>query len=103
MLPVTATGTGGSLSRVRATRSGKAPAVAKDYLLVRLLIAVSRLYGRQVTTLEADSFDELIDDCAQLPTTMRDQRRPADDLVTAPAWQVSEGCLDQVRGLDEYV
>ncbi|TDP96105.1 hypothetical protein [Labedaea rhizosphaerae] len=56
-----------------------------------------------MTTPEADSIGELIDDCAQLPTTFRDTFRPADLPVAATAWQVSEGNLDQVKGLDEYV
>jgi len=56
-----------------------------------------------VTTPEADSIDELIDDCAHLPTTLRDTVRPAELPATAGAWQVSEGNLAQVKGLDEYV
>jgi hypothetical protein len=56
-----------------------------------------------VTTPEAVSIDELIDDCAQLPTTFRHIVRPADLPVGATAWQVSEGNLAQVKGLDEYV
>jgi len=56
-----------------------------------------------VNTPDADSIAELIDDCAQLPTTFRGPHRPAELPVTVAPWQVSEGNLAQVHGLDEYV
>ena len=80
-----------------------APAVAEDYRTVRLSISAERPYGRDVTILDAESIAELIDDCTQLPTTLRDRRHTVDGLVSTPPWHVSEGCLAQVSGLDEYV
>jgi hypothetical protein len=56
-----------------------------------------------VTTPDAASIAELIDDCAQLPTTLRDTIQPVELPVTATSWQVSEGNLAQVNELDEYV
>jgi hypothetical protein len=84
------------------------PAVAEDYRTVRLSITARRPYGREVNTAEAESIAELIDDCAQLPTTLRGgdldyPRRAAADPLDALPWQVSDGCFAQVSGLDEYV
>ncbi|WP_165960981.1 hypothetical protein [Actinocrispum wychmicini] len=52
---------------------------------------------------EADSIDELIADCAQIPASVR--RPPQHPLLPrlAPAWEVTDGCRAQVEGLDEYV
>jgi hypothetical protein len=80
-----------------------APAVTEHYPRVRLSISTERPYGRRVTTPDAASIAELIDDCAQLPTTFRDSIQPAALPATATSWQVSEGNLAQVSGLDEYV
>ena len=52
---------------------------------------------------EADSIDELIADCAQIPPSVREcpQHPPLPRL--APSWEVTEGCHAQVDGLDEFV
>jgi len=52
---------------------------------------------------EPETLAELIADCAEIPRTLRTcvQRLPE---PRAPRpWQVDEVCLDQVKGLDEYV
>jgi hypothetical protein len=56
-----------------------------------------------VTTPEAESFAELIADCADIPHALRDggqalpgQREPA-------SWEVDEATFDQVSSLEEYV
>ncbi|TCO48052.1 hypothetical protein EV192_116105 [Actinocrispum wychmicini] len=56
-----------------------------------------------VNITEADSIDELIADCAQIPASVR--RPPQHPLLPrlAPAWEVTDGCRAQVEGLDEYV
>ncbi|WP_168211350.1 hypothetical protein [Actinosynnema sp. ALI-1.44] len=53
---------------------------------------------------EADSIDELIADCADIPPSVR--QSPAQGFPPqrlAPAWEVTEGCHAQVKDLDEYV
>ncbi|MEV4314408.1 hypothetical protein [Actinocrispum sp. NPDC049592] len=54
-------------------------------------------------TTEADTLDELIADCAEIPSSLR----PAGQLALvprlAPAWEVTDGCRAQVEDLDEYV
>jgi hypothetical protein len=56
-----------------------------------------------VTTHEAESFAELIADCAEIPQALRDggptlpgQREPA-------PWEVDEATFAQVSTLEEYV
>ncbi|MFC4858422.1 hypothetical protein [Actinophytocola glycyrrhizae] len=56
-----------------------------------------------MTTTEAESFAELIADCADIPRPLRDggpvlpgQREPA-------PWEVNETTFAQVNGLEEYV
>jgi hypothetical protein len=55
-----------------------------------------------VTTPEAESFAELIADCADIPQSLQEggpalpgQREPA-------PWEVDEGTFAQVRTLEEY-
>jgi hypothetical protein len=52
---------------------------------------------------EADSIDELIADCAQIPPSVRASAQHAPLPRLAPSWEVTEGCRAQVEGLDEYV
>ncbi|MBE1471305.1 hypothetical protein [Kibdelosporangium phytohabitans] len=53
---------------------------------------------------EADSIDELIADCADIPPSVRQSSSPdCPAQRLAPAWEVTEGCHAQVRDLDEYV
>ena len=52
---------------------------------------------------EADSIDELIADCAHIPSSVRESLPHAPMPRLAPAWEVTEGCRAQVEGLDEYV
>lgn len=52
---------------------------------------------------EADSIDELIADCAQIPASVREtpQHPPLPRL--APAWEVTDRNQAQVKDLDEFV
>jgi hypothetical protein len=52
---------------------------------------------------EADSIDELIADCAQIPPSVRESSPHPPLPRLAPAWKVTDGCRAQVEGLDEYV
>ncbi|MBW4721676.1 hypothetical protein [Saccharothrix obliqua] len=56
-----------------------------------------------MTTLDADTLDDLIDDCTALPAELRptDQPRPAPP--AAEPWQVTDACVAQVVGMDTYV
>jgi hypothetical protein len=56
-----------------------------------------------VHIIEADSIDELINDCAQIPLSVRETRRHAPLPFSAPKWEVTDGCRAQVEGMDEYV
>jgi hypothetical protein len=56
-----------------------------------------------VHTTEPDSIDELIADCAQIPTAVRASRTGTPLPRLAPAWEVTDGCRAQVADLDEYV
>jgi hypothetical protein len=56
-----------------------------------------------VTTPEADSIEELIADCADIPAGLRPSARQIPVPRTAAVWSVNDACLDQVRQLDEYV
>ena len=57
-----------------------------------------------MTTPEAESFAELIADCADIPTALRtcDQALPAPRAAAAP-WEVDEATFAQVSNLEEYV
>ncbi|CAM3566078.1 hypothetical protein KIPE111705_14450 [Kibdelosporangium persicum] len=52
---------------------------------------------------EADSIDELIADCADIPPSVRRHETRAPLPRQAPVWEVTEGCHAQVRDIDEYV
>ena len=56
-----------------------------------------------MSTREADSINDLIADCADIPGSLR----PADTLLGFPLqaapWQVDDANLAQVHDLDEYV
>nr|WP_198151764.1 hypothetical protein [Kibdelosporangium sp. MJ126-NF4]CEL18765.1 hypothetical protein [Kibdelosporangium sp. MJ126-NF4]CTQ96382.1 hypothetical protein [Kibdelosporangium sp. MJ126-NF4] len=52
---------------------------------------------------EADSIDELIADCADIPPSVRQSTPAMPPQRHAPAWEVTDGCHAQVVDLDEYV
>ncbi|MET0235607.1 MAG: hypothetical protein ABW224_13260 [Kibdelosporangium sp.] len=52
---------------------------------------------------EADSIDELIADCAHIPSSVRESSPHAPSPRLAPDWEVTDGCHAQVADLDEYV
>jgi hypothetical protein len=52
---------------------------------------------------EADSIDELIADCAHIPTSVRVSSPHPPLPRRAPDWEVTDGCRAQVEDLDEYV
>jgi hypothetical protein len=56
-----------------------------------------------VTTPEAESFAELIADCAGIPATLRTGDHDLPEPRDAAPWQVDETCFAQVSGLEEYV
>jgi hypothetical protein len=56
-----------------------------------------------VQIIEADSINDLIADCAQIPPSVRESRGAVPLPSLAPAWEVTDGCRAQVEGLDEYV
>jgi hypothetical protein len=57
-----------------------------------------------VSTPEAESFAELIADCADIPTALRtcDQGLPGPRAASTP-WEVDEGTFAQVSTLEEFV
>jgi hypothetical protein len=59
-------------------------------------------YGQDVTAPEASSLDELISDCADIPSSLRSQVVPLPTPRTATPWQVDEVCMAQIRGMDDY-
>jgi hypothetical protein len=52
---------------------------------------------------DPDSFDELIADCADIPSSLATSRLPVPPPRTATPWEVDDACLAQVTGLDEFV
>jgi hypothetical protein len=56
-----------------------------------------------VTTPEAESFAELIADCADIPVALRAGEPELPGQRAASPWEVDDVTLDQVRGLEEYV
>jgi hypothetical protein len=60
-------------------------------------------YGRQVRNTEADTLDELIDDCTAMPAELRTTARALPEPATASPWEVTDACVAQVDGLDAYV
>lgn len=71
--------------------------------MVDLSDLFSSIYGHVVNTPEADSIDELIDDCTAIPAGLRTGHQELPLPRAAAAWSVSDECLAQVTGLDEYV
>jgi hypothetical protein len=55
-----------------------------------------------VTTPEADSIDELIADCADIPAGLRTAATVVPGPRTPTGWVVNEACLEQVAQLDDY-
>jgi hypothetical protein len=55
-----------------------------------------------VTTPEAETFAELIADCADIPAELRGVPALPGQRDAAP-WEVDEAAFDQVSGLEEYV
>jgi hypothetical protein len=58
-------------------------------------------YGRMVTTEDAETLDELIRDCADIPHAPR-ASSPAEQTRAARPWQVTSACSDQVERMDDY-
>ncbi|MCA1655484.1 MAG: hypothetical protein LC635_03355 [Pseudonocardiaceae bacterium] len=54
-------------------------------------------------TSEAESFAELIADCADLPTALRAGDHDLPGPRVAAPWEVDDTCFAQVGGLEEYV
>ncbi|MFC0113099.1 hypothetical protein [Kibdelosporangium aridum] len=52
---------------------------------------------------EADSIDELIADCADIPPSVRQSPSHPPLPRLAPSWEVTDKCHAQVEDLDEYV
>ncbi|WP_433270051.1 hypothetical protein ACQPZF_08690 [Actinosynnema sp. CS-041913] len=53
---------------------------------------------------EADTLDELIDDCTAMPAELRPTTAKAlPEPRAASPWQVTDACAAQVDGLDAYV
>lgn len=73
------------------------------YRLVSLPVAPSATYGETVTTSEAESFDELIDDCADIPRAVCSSQTLLPLPLNAAPWTVSDRCLSQVNDIDDYV
>lgn len=61
------------------------------------------LYRRVVTTPEAESIGELVDDCAAIPAGLRVGRQELPLPRAAAPWSVDDACHAQVSDLDEYV
>jgi hypothetical protein len=56
-----------------------------------------------VTTPEAESFAELIADCADIPAALRTCEQDLPRPRAATPWEVDEATFAQVKGLGEYV
>ncbi|CCH28937.1 hypothetical protein ABZ816_39160 [Actinosynnema sp. NPDC047251] len=52
---------------------------------------------------EADTLDELIDDCTAMPAELRGRADTLPEPRPATPWQVTDDCVAQVAGLDTYV
>jgi len=57
---------------------------------------------KPVTTSDAESFAELIADCADIPAVLRAGDHDLPGPRAAAPWEVDETCFAQVSGLDEY-
>jgi hypothetical protein len=55
-----------------------------------------------MTTPEADSIEELISDCEEIPTPLRAATRSIPLPRLAAKWTVSDSCVDQVRNIEDY-
>ncbi|MEU5697163.1 hypothetical protein [Actinosynnema sp. NPDC020468] len=55
-----------------------------------------------MTNREADSLDELIDDCTALPIELRSAGKSVPAPRAASPWRVNEDAYRQVDGLDAY-
>lgn len=55
-----------------------------------------------MTTPEADSIDELIADCAEIPTGLRNATSAIPLPRRSAGWTVPDTCLDQVRDIEDY-
>ncbi len=56
-----------------------------------------------MTTPEADSIDELIADCADIPAGVRTAAAVIPGPRGATGWTVPDACVDQARQLDDYL
>ncbi|MEJ2858065.1 MULTISPECIES: hypothetical protein [unclassified Saccharothrix] len=52
---------------------------------------------------EADTLDELIDDCTEVPAELRPTDKSLPEPRRAAPWQVTEANAAQVENLDAYV
>ncbi|WP_367131010.1 hypothetical protein [Saccharothrix sp. HUAS TT1] len=52
---------------------------------------------------EADTLDQLIEDCTDLPRELRGEAEPVPDPETAAPWQVDDANYAQVAELEVYV
>jgi hypothetical protein len=59
------------------------------------------IYGRLVTIQDAETLDELIRDCTDIPHAPR-ASSPAEQSRAAAPWQVNSACSDQVERMDDY-
>lgn len=60
-------------------------------------------YGETVTTFEAESIGELINDCADIPRAVCSSQTLLPLPLAAAPWTVSDSCLAQVQEIDDYV
>ncbi len=120
MLPVTATGTWPSLS-VRpatpidverglgavmanpATRPGGVRSLFNTTVGYGWEVPIQPLTVRRMTPEEPDTLDELIADCADIPTALTERRPVLPRPRVAARWSVSDSCQAQVADLDAYV
>ncbi|WP_165777730.1 hypothetical protein [Amycolatopsis antarctica] len=55
------------------------------------------------TTIEAETIDELIADCADIPSSLRVETDVPRPVLVALPWSVDDACHAQVADLDLYV
>ncbi|AHH95330.1 hypothetical protein KALB_1960 [Kutzneria albida DSM 43870] len=60
------------------------------------------IYGHGMTAPEATSLDELISDCADIPSSLHARTVPLPTPRDAAPWEVDEVCTAQVSDLDDY-
>ena len=56
-----------------------------------------------MTRPEPATLDELIADCAAIPSSLCTCHAHVPPPRSAAPWEVDDACFDQVAGLDEYV